>query len=100
MKQYTFLAAALLLLCACGTQKQAVSSLPLYDERPTNEIPTIERPAWPNYDTQNENSFAVFSHIYEPPVRQGVPLVGSQGDGSNATWRLYRCKDATYLTYD
>ena len=26
--------------------------------------------------------------------------MGSQGDGANATWRLYRCKDATYLTYD
>lgn len=100
MKQYIFIAAMLLAFVSCSTQKKSVSSLPLYDERPVNEIPTIERPAWPNYDTQNENSFAVFSHIYEPPVRQGLPLMGSQGDGSNATWRLRRCKDATYLTYD
>ena len=100
MKRNIFTAALALCLAACGTQKQATNPLPLYDTRPSNVVPTIERPAWPNYDTQNENSFAVFSNVLTVPKQQGHFLVGTSGDAFSATWRLYRCSDATYVTYD
>lgn len=79
-----------LTLCGCDENKQTA-----YDQRPTNQAPTLERPAWPNYDIHNENSFAVFSNVQTAPKKAiGIALEGS------GRWTLYRCKDATYLAYD
>ena len=56
----------------------------------------LERPAWPDYDVHNENSFAVFNTILTAPKQeQGVPLFGG-----TSKWTFYRCKEATYATYD
>ena len=90
MKRLISLLLCSLTMCGCAENHQ-----PEYDQRPVNHAPALERPAWPDYDTQNENSFAVFSNVQTAPEdTQGTRLGGS------GRWTLYRCPDATYLAYD
>lgn len=84
---------ALLLGVALGGS--AKDKLPLYDQRPANKAPMLERPAWPNYDHQNENSFAVFNAIQTAPKQDNGENVFNGG-----YWTLYRCPEATYVAYD
>ncbi len=98
-KKIISLLAACALLSSCHTSKTALSG---YYERPYNERPVMERPSWPNYDIDNENSFAVFSRIC-PVVNQqsmGKPVkfIGEETDKTRYT--LYRCKEATYVVYE
>ena len=99
MKRIISLLAVSALLSSCHTQKMESAG---YDERPYNTRPIMERPAWPNYDIDNENSFAVFSQI--------CPVVGQKSKGkkvmfldqgpSNGRYTLYRCHEATYVVYE
>lgn len=72
----------------------------LYDERPENKQPVLERPAWPNYDLHDDRSFAAFSHIQTAPEGEGRRLQREDGYVNSGAFTLYRCKDATYLCYD
>lgn len=96
-------AAAAMLLVGCHVQKTTlfVIGTSPYDERPVNEKPTMERPAWPNYDIHNENSFAVFSHVASPtkPSDRKVQLMVDYGRPWSEFMTLYRCKEATYVVY-
>ena len=83
----------ILLLAAASHQCTTANNEADYDIRPTNQAPQLERPAWPNYDVHNENSFAVFNTVLSVPEPQGTHFNGG-------SWTLYRCKDATYVTYD
>lgn len=94
------LVAAITLLTGCQT-KQAALATETYDDRPYNEKPIMERPAWPNYDIDNQNSFAVFSRIM--PVKEfnlghQITIIGQSKP--NERYTLYRCKEATYITVD
>ncbi len=61
----------------------------------------MERPAWPNYDLHNDRSFAAFSHIQTVPEDEmGKYLIEEDGSFTSGRYTLYRCKDATYMTYD
>ena len=96
MKKMIFtLMAAATVLTGCRT-----SALSAYDERPENKQPVLERPAWPNYDLNNDRSFAAFSHIQTAPPESGTYLVKENGTHTNSRITLYRCKEATYLCYD
>lgn len=95
---------AVALLTGCATHKSysTVSSVrSLYDERPENKQPVLERPAWPNYDLNNDRSFAAFSHIQTAPKDVRWKYLKSEEGNSYETgpFTLYRCKDATYLCY-
>lgn len=95
MKKFTFtIIAASMLLAGCHTIQM------VYDERPENKQPILERPAWPNYDLHNDRSFAAFSHIQTAPEGEGRHLQEEGGAITSGTYTLYRCKDATYLCYD
>lgn len=93
MKKILFV---LMLVCMAVSDGYGKEKLPTYDVRPVNQAPTLERPAWPNYDHQNENSFAVFSNILETRQTDWGRTVGKEG----GKWTLYRCEDATYVTFD
>ena len=94
MKKILF---ALVLVCLAVSDGYGRKKLPTYDVRPMNQAPKLERPAWPDYDVQNENSFAVFSNIMEVgPSSDWGKNMGKEG----AKWTLYRCEDATYVTFD
>lgn len=75
-----------------------------YDLRPANPAPVIERPAWPNYDVNNENSFAVFTDVNTVVGSGGRHLVSNSSYAKDAlssgSYTLYRCRDATYLACD
>jgi len=107
MKMKTIhLAAICLLLAGCATHKDSVLELVTndYDQRPANKAPTLERPAWPNYDTQNENSFAVFANLQTIPIadhRNNKALLSSgRGKFWPGRYTLYRCPEATYVAFD
>lgn len=107
MKRKTiYLAAICLLLAGCTTHKDSVLELVTndYDQRPANKAPTLERPAWPNYDTQNENSFAVFANLQTIPIadhRNNKALLSSgRGKFWPGRYTLYRCPEATYVAFD
>ncbi len=82
------------IFASCHTTKIA------YDERPENKQPVLERPAWPNYDLHDDRSFAAFSHIQTAVKDEGKHLQEEDGPLTSGAYTLYRCKDATYLTYD
>jgi hypothetical protein len=85
-------------MTGCHTTKSVLAE---YDERPENKQPVLERPAWPNYDLHNDRSFAAFSHIQTAPEgKRGKHLTEENGSFTSGQYTLYRCKDATYLTYD
>jgi hypothetical protein len=91
--------AAAAMLAGCHTAKNASGSA--YDLRPENKQPTLERPAWPNYDLHDDRSFAAFSHIQTAPEGQRMRYLQCEnGDFMHGCYTLYRCKDATYLCYD
>lgn len=93
------LTAVATVLASCHTMKTALINA--YDERPENRQPVLERPAWPNYDLHNDRSFAAFSHIQTAPKdAMGKRLTEEDGSLTTGHYTLYRCKDATYLTYD
>ena len=71
-----------------------------YDQRPKNKQPKLERPAWSNYNLQNDRSFAAFSNVQTAPAGQGHPVIMEQGSPTNGLFTLYRCQDATYVAYD
>lgn len=85
----------LTLLSGCSSQKAVRDHASDYDTRPANQAPNLERPAWPNYDVHNENSFAVFNTVQSVSAPQGINVFPE-----SSFWTLYRCKDATYVTYD
>ena len=87
---------ALVLACMAMSNGYGRKKLPTYDVHPANQAPTLERPAWPNYDHQNENSFAVFSNIMEAWQTDWGQSLWSE----RAKWTLYRCREATYVTFD
>jgi len=90
--------AATAIMTGCHTTKSVLAE---YDERPENKQPVLERPAWPNYDLHNDRSFAAFSHIQTAPEgKRGKHLTEENGSFTSGQYTLYRCKDATYLTYD
>ena len=87
------------MLTSCHTTKSIFAND--YDERPENKQPILERPAWPNYDLHNDRSFAAFSHIQTVPEDEmGKYLIEEDGSFTSGRYTLYRCKDATYMTYD
>lgn len=86
------------ILAGCQTKRAALAT-EAYDDRPYNEKPVMERPAWPNYDIDNENSFAVFGKIL-PVSRQDLGHEINLTGQSAVRYTLYRCKDATYVTVD
>lgn len=95
MKKTSFFLLLLATLCGCHGHLSAMPDNDKdYDTRPTNQAPTLERPAWPNYDVQNENSFAVFNTVQTVPEPSGTNFF------NGGYWTLYRCKDATYVAYD
>lgn len=97
-KTMLIMMAAVAMLTSCHTIKGAVA---VYDERPENKQPVLVRPAWPNYDLHNDRSFAAFSHIQTAPGGEtGKRLTEEDGSFTPGLYTLYRCKDATYLTYD
>ena len=98
MKKIMILSIAATLLAGCHTPKSALSEM--YDERPENKQPVLERPAWPNYDLHDDRSFAAFSHIQTAPEGEGIHLEEDDGSFTAGAYTLYRCKDATYLCYD
>ena len=100
MKKIVFLLfAASAMLTSCHTTKSIFAND--YDERPENKQPVLERPAWPNYDLHNDRSFAAFSHIQTVPEDEmGKYLIEEDGSFTSGRYTLYRCKDATYMTYD
>ena len=100
MKKIMFLMlAASGMLTSCHTTKSIFAND--YDERPENKQPVLERPAWPNYDLHNDRSFAAFSHIQTVPEDEmGKYLIEEDGSFTSGRYTLYRCKDATYMTYD
>ena len=97
MKKIMILIAAVTMLTGCHTVKSVLAT---YDERPENKQPVLERPAWPNYDLHNDRSFAAFSHIQTVPKSEGQHLQEENGALTSGAYTLYRCRDATYLTYD
>ena len=98
-KNILILMATAALFACCHTTKSLLAND--YDERPENKQPVLERPAWPNYDLHNDRSFAAFSHIQTAPENQRMYLLGCEdGSYTHGTYTLYRCQDATYLTYD
>ena len=99
MKKISFFTvAAIAMLTSCHTTKSAYAAM--YDERPENKQPVLERPAWPNYDLHDDRSFAAFSHIQTAPKGEGKRLQEEGGSLTSGAYTLYRCKDATYLAYD
>jgi len=92
------LTAAAALLAGCHTTKGALSDV--YDERPENKQPVLERPAWPNYDLHDDRSFAAFSHVQTAPRGEGVYVQSEDGSFGHGRTTIYRCKDATYICYD
>lgn len=91
--------AASVMLTSCHTTKTMLANY--YDERPENKQPVLERPAWPNYDLHDDRSFAAFSHIQTAPKGEmGKHLTEKNGSYTSGQYTLYRCKDATYMTYD
>lgn len=76
-------------LTGCATQDTAY-----YDRRPENKKPKLERPAWPNYDIDKTNSFAIFTDVQTVSHSQGTPIL------SSGRYTLYRCPEATYLGFD
>lgn len=94
MKKYLSIIVATVFMAACHTTKI------VYDERPENKQPVLERPAWPNYDLHDDRSFAAFSHIQTAPKGEGKHLQEEDGSFTSGSYTLYRCKDATYLCYD
>ena len=95
MKLSILLLTAAALLTACATTDMAD-----YDERPQNKQPQLERPAWPDYDLQNDRSFAAFSNIQTAPPEAGHHVEMTDGDPQNGRFTLYRCPEATYVAYD
>ena len=91
-------AAAVTTLSGCNTTKGILTST--YDERPENQQPTLERPAWPNYDLHDDRSFAAFSHIQTAPELNVGRHIETTDNGWSGRYTLYRCKDATYLCLD
>lgn len=79
---------------------QHVSSREAYDVRPENKVPRMERPAWPDYDLHNQNSFAVFADVQTAPREEGRLLRWESGITPTVRHTLYRCKEATYVTND
>lgn len=94
MKKYLLIMVATAFITACHTTQI------VYDERPENKQPVLERPAWPNYDLHDDRSFAAFSHIQTAVNDEGKRLQEEDGALTSGAYTLYRCKDATYLTYD
>ena len=99
MKKKMFLAiAAITMLTGCHTTKSALAAM--YDERPENKQPVLERPAWPNYNLHDDRSFAAFSHIQTAPDGEGKAVQNEDGSIAGLPCCIYRCKDATYLCLD
>ena len=97
-KNILTLLATAALLASCHTTKSVLAD---YDLRPENKQPTLERPAWPNYDLHDDRSFAAFSHIQTAPEDlYGTYLYDYVESGWRARCTLYRCKEATYLCLD
>lgn len=81
------LAAATCLTCACATTK-----LPMYDPRPDNDAPELVKPQAADYDINDSKTFATYKNVYTVTEPDGIMLF--HGDH----YRLYRTKDATYVT--
>ncbi len=92
------LAATATMLTGCHSLQNAFESV--YDERPENKQPVLERPAWPNYNLHDDRSFAAFSHIQTAPDNCGQHIEYNEGNGWTSRMTLYRCKEATYLCLD
>lgn len=100
-RQYYFpsflLMAVAVMLSGCHSMKSVTSSV--YDKRPENKQPVLERPAWPNYDLHNDRSFAAFSHI-QTVSKDAQGEYRRYDNGWTSQFTLYRCQDATYLCID
>lgn len=92
-----FLGAGCALTCAAQRLAGNNDTEEDFDQRPENKAPQLERPAWPNYDVNNENSFAVFNSVQSVHESQGTRIFGSRHE---ERWTLFRCKEATYVAYD
>jgi hypothetical protein len=93
--KYVLMMVAVTMLSGCHTVTN------VYDERPENKQPVLERPAWPNYDLHDDRSFAAFSHIQTAPEGQRMRYLEREDGGfMHGSFTLYRCMDATYLCYD
>lgn len=97
MKKNIMILVAAAMLSACHTTKNALAT---HDERPANQQPVLERPAWPNYDLHDDRSFAAFSHIQTAPAGEQGGYTHRESSGWSGRYTLYRCKDATYLCID
>lgn len=98
MKRMFVISAAIVLTLTVATL--SASSREDYDVRPENKVPRIERPAWPDYDLHNQNSFAVFADVQTAPENEGRQLRWESERVSSGRITLCRCREATYVTYD
>ena len=98
MKTYINISLCLLtaLLLSCSSVNEIGQETSVLMQRPVNIKPTMERPAWPNYDIDNQNSFAIFSDMCTLDSRD----IQNKFLWENAYITLYRCNDATYVAFD
>lgn len=99
MKNLFVIISAATVLAMTATAMHA-SSRGDYDVRPENKVPRMERPAWPDYDLHNQNSFAVFADVQTAPENEGVRLRWESERVSSGRITLCRCREATYVTFD
>ena len=85
--QLLALAAATCLTCACATTK-----LPMYDPRPDNDAPELVKPQAADYDINDSKTFATYKNVYTVTEPDGKMIFNDD------YYRLYRTKDATYVT--
>lgn len=85
--QLLALAAATCLTCACATTK-----LPMYDPRPDNDAPELVKPQAADYDINDTKTFATYKNVYTVTEPDGKMIFNDD------YYRLYRTKDATYVT--
>lgn len=80
-------AATAAVMCACATTRQAD-----YDPRPDNTEPKLTQQQAQDYDINDTKTFARYSYPYTVTGPEGLHLFHS------AYYKLYRTKDATYVT--
>lgn len=81
-------------MAGCSANRNAATGeLPVYDERPENRPPgQMTRGTTPDYSIDNEHTFPVFKDPYTVSRPQ-------EGEYMHDYMRLYRTKEATYLTF-
>lgn len=95
MKRQTFAIAlaTMALLGGCASSRQQASQQVSYDARPENKKPILVHKASPNYNIEDDKTFAAYKNPYTVSQPEGKFFGQNKG-----YYQLYRSKDATYLT--